>query len=51
MSESDRDKYQYFMGDRYLPSDGASVVMIEDDLLRGVWAVSTSGDVTHIILK
>lgn len=48
---SARDKYHYFMGDRYLPEDGKSPVMIETDTFHGAWVVSKGGNVTHIILK
>ena len=39
------------MGDRYLPDDGKSAVMIETDFLNGVWIVSKSGNVSHVIMK
>ena len=42
---------QYFMGDRYLPEDGKSPVMIESDTLNGVWIVSEGGNVSHVIMK
>ena len=51
MPEFDRDKYQYFIGDRYLPDAGVSVIMIDDDLSSGAWVVSSFGNVNHIIMK
>jgi hypothetical protein len=35
--EGDRNKYQYFMGNRYLPGPGTSVVHIDEDGNSGVW--------------
>lgn len=49
MPDSNRDKYQYFVGDRYLPD--VKVIMITDDLMNGVWVVGFNGDVNHIIMK
>ncbi len=49
--DSDRDKHQYFMGDRYLPDNGSSVIMIENDGQNGIWAVSSSGNVTRIEMR
>ena len=38
------------MGDRYLPDDGKSPVMIDTDMQYGVWVVSKGGNVTHITM-
>lgn len=48
LADTNRDKVQYFMGDRYLPDDGKSPVYIENDGKWGVWVVGKSGDVNHI---
>ncbi len=39
------------MGDRYLPDNGSSVIMIENDGQNGIWAVSSSGNVTRIEMR
>lgn len=46
--DDDKDKLQYFIGDRYLPDAGTSVIMIESDKQKGLWVVGASGNVTHI---
>jgi len=43
-----RDKVQHFMGDRYLPDDGKSPVMLETDDKYGVWIVGATGNTNHI---
>ena len=51
MADKNRDKLQYFMGDRYLPANGMKAIMIETDLNNGAWVVAPNGDVNHIIMK
>ena len=46
-----RDKCHYFMGDRYLPEDGKSPIMIETDTFYGAWVVSKGGSVNHIVMR
>jgi hypothetical protein len=48
MADSNRDKVQYFMGDRYLSDTGFSPIMIETDKNFGVWVVSGTGNTSHI---
>lgn len=48
-SDADRNKYQYFIGDRYLPGDGTNAVSIEDDGSSGVWVTDNLNEITHIV--
>ena len=48
LNNSNPDKVQYFIGDRYLPDDGKNVSFIVDDENNGIWAFDKSGDATHI---
>ena len=48
ISEIDRDRIQYFMGNRYLPDNGSDPVFISDDQDNGLWVVSKSGNLSHI---
>ena len=40
---SDRDKVQYFIGNRYLPGNGQMIISIEDNGKNGVWTVDQNG--------
>lgn len=51
MDGTNRDKLQYFIGDRYLPGDGTKVVMIDGDGNLGLWVVGLNGSTTHIVMK
>jgi hypothetical protein len=48
MTVENRDKFQYFMGDRYISDLGYTPIMIETDNSFGVWVVSSSGNTSHI---
>ena len=50
-TDSDRDKVQYFIGERYLPGNGQSPEMIFDDGNNGIWVVGDleqNPQITHI---
>ncbi len=40
MTDKNRDKYQYFIGDRYIPDQGVAPIMIQTDNNMGLWIVS-----------
>ena len=48
LSVIDRDRIQYFMGNRYLPDNESDPVLIADDQENGLWVVSKSGNLSHI---
>lgn len=48
LDETNRNKYQYFIGNRYLPGDGYEVISIVDDASNGIWTLNSAGQSTHI---
>lgn len=48
LDNKNRDKIQYFIGDRYLPDEGTNPIMIDTDGNKGLWVVGQSGNTTHI---
>ena len=38
-TDSDKDKFQYFVGNRYLPGEGKNPVAILDDANNGIWVI------------
>ena len=51
LNDSNRDKIQYFIGNRYLPRDGKSPISIEDDKNNGIFVYDSDGKCTHIIME
>jgi AraC-like DNA-binding protein len=51
LKDSNRDKIQYFIGNRYLPGNGKSPISIEDDNNNGIFVYGPDNKCTHIIMK